>query len=159
MSAAKMAPAASQSSVDNTAEHNTNWKIQGGILQRSLNGGQSWQDALRSNRPLLCYATRNQNVWAGGQSGTLFHSIDGGVTWVQVRPSIRGQQLSSDITHIQLQGNNLRSNDVRTSDSHNSDSHNEAMPGNAPAPALIVVSTSSNEIWISTDDGTTWAKK
>jgi hypothetical protein len=154
MSAAKMAPAASQSSADNTAQHNANWKIQGGVLQRSLNSGQSWQDALRSNRPLLCYATRNQDVWAGGQSGTLFHSIDGGVTWVQVRPSVRGQQLSSDITHIQLQSNDLRSNDLQTSDSHNED-----LPSNAPVPAQIVVSTSSNEIWISTDGGTTWAKK
>jgi len=167
VSAAKMTPAASQSSVDNTAvdntgQHNTNWKIQAGVLQRSLNSGQSWQDALHPNRPLLCYATGNQDVWAGGQSGTLFHSIDGGVTWVQVRPSIRGQQLSSDIIHIQVQSNDLRnndlrSNDLRSSDLRSSDSHNADLPGNAPASAQIVVSTSSNEIWISTDGGSTWA--
>jgi photosystem II stability/assembly factor-like uncharacterized protein len=73
-------------------------------------------------------------VWTGGQAGTLFHSGNSGITWVQVQPSIKGQALSSDITHIDVRG------DVR-------------------GPAEIIVSTSNNEIWSSADGGKTWEKK
>jgi hypothetical protein len=127
--AAKLASPASQ-----VLAHNVTWTITAGVLQRSLDSGQSWQNALRADRPLLCYARHDQDVWAGGQAGTLFHSADGGVTWAQVRPSIRAQQLGSDVTHI----------DVR---------------GDARGPAQIVVSAGNNEIWSSADGGKTWEKK
>ena len=83
---------------------------------------------------MLCYASHDQDVWTGGQAGTLFHSADSGVTWVQVRPSIKTQQLGSDVTRIDVRG------DVR-------------------GPAQIVVSTGNNEIWSSADGGKTWEKK
>jgi photosystem II stability/assembly factor-like uncharacterized protein len=57
---------------------------------------------------------------------------------VQVQPSIKGQPLSSDVTHIDLRG------DVR---------------GDVRGPAEIVVSTSNHEIWSSADGGKTWEKK
>jgi photosystem II stability/assembly factor-like uncharacterized protein len=85
---------------------------------------------LRTDHPLLCYASHDEDVWTGGQAGTLFHSADRGVTWVQVQPSIKAQALSSDITHI----------DMRST-------------------AEIVVSTSNDEIWSSADGGKTWDKK
>ncbi len=117
--------------VSSTFAPNVIWSLAAGVLQRSLDGSQSWQSALRADRPLLCYATNHgADVWTGGQAGTLFHSADSGVTWVQVRPSIKGQQLSSDVTHIELRG-----------------------------PLEIVVSTSTNEIWSSADGGKTWEKK
>jgi photosystem II stability/assembly factor-like uncharacterized protein len=47
-----------------------------------------------------------------------------------VQPSAKGQQLSSDVTHIDLRG-----------------------------PAEIVVSTKNNGIWSSEDGGKTWDKK
>jgi hypothetical protein len=106
------------------------WMITAGVLQRSLDGGQTWQNASHSDHPLLCYASYNADVWTGGQAGALFHSIDSGITWEQVRPSIKAQALSSDVTHIDLHG-----------------------------PAEIMVSTSNNEIWASVDGGKTWAKK
>jgi len=106
------------------------WGITAGVLQRSLDGGQSWQTASHADHPLLCYATYNADVWTGGQAGTLLHSADGGITWAQVRPFIKTQALSSDITHIDLHG-----------------------------PAEIIVSTSNNEVWGSADAGKTWAKK
>jgi hypothetical protein len=56
------------------------------------------------------------------------------VTWVQVQPSSNGQQLSSDITHIDLHG------EVATT-------------------ANITVSTVSKEMWISGNGGQTWEKK
>jgi photosystem II stability/assembly factor-like uncharacterized protein len=128
MSASKLALPASQ-----TSARNVTWTITAGVLQRSLDSGQNWQNALRADHPLLCYASHDEDVWTGGQAGTLFHSADSGITWAQVRPSIKTQQLISDITHI----------DVR----------------DVPGPAEIVVSTSNNEIWSSADGGKTWEKK
>jgi hypothetical protein len=133
MSAEKLAPPTSP-----TLAHNVTWTIAGGVLQKSLDSGQSWQDALHADHPLLCYASHNEDVWTGGQAGTLFHSANSGVTWVQVQPSIKDRQLSSDITHIELR------NDVRD---------------DARGPAEILLSTSNNGIWSSADGGKTWAKK
>jgi hypothetical protein len=113
-----------------TSARNITWTIAAGALQRSLDSGQSWQNALRADHPLLCYASHENDVWTGGQAGTLFHSADSGVTWVQVQPSIKGQQLSSDITHIDVRG-----------------------------PAEIAVFTNNHEIWRSADGGKTWDKK
>jgi Putative zinc-finger len=106
------------------------WEITAGVLQRSRDSGQTWQTALRTDHPLLCSASHDTDVWAGGQAGTLFHSTNGGVTWTQVHPSIKDQQLSSDVTHI----------DLRSS-------------------TQLLVSTSNNEVWITLDGGTTWGKK
>jgi hypothetical protein len=145
MSAAKLASPVSQS-----LAHRVTWVITGGVLQRSPDSGQSWQDALRADRPLLCYASHDEDVWAGGQAGTLFHSADGGVTWVQVQPSIKAQQLSSDVTHIDVPGNvrgDVRGN-VR------GDVHRGVR-----GPAELVLSTSTGEIWSSADGGKTWEKK
>ncbi len=126
------------------AQHNVAWKISAGVLQHSLDSGQSWQDAVHPNHPLLCYASHGQDIWTGGRAGTLFHSADDGLTWVQVQPSTKGQQLSSDITTIDLQGAAL---------------HGDIQPGNAPRPSHVVLSTSNNDIWSSADGGITWQKK
>jgi hypothetical protein len=136
MSAAKLASPASQSLA---VAPRVTWAIAGGVLQRSLDSGQSWQDALHADHPLLCYASHNEDVWTGGQAGTLFHSANSGVTWVQVQPSIKARQLSSDITHIEVRNDDLRDH--------------------ALGPAEILLSTSNNEIWSSPDGGKTWAKK
>ncbi len=125
MSATKLVPSASPA-----LARNVTWAITAGILQRSLDNGQSWQRALRANHPLLCYATHDDDVWVGGQAGTLFHSANGGVTWELVQPSVKTQSLTSDITHIDARGQ-----------------------------AEIVVSTSNGEIWSSGDCGKTWEKK
>src|ERR1035438_197232 len=100
------------------------WTIAGGVLQRSVDDGQSWQDSLHPSHPLLCYANHGQDIWAGGQAGTLFHSTNSGMTWAQVQPSSNGP-LSSDLTHIDLQGD-------------------------APDSTRITISTGNNEMWIST---------
>ena len=109
---------------------NVTWTIAAGVLQQSLDNGQSWQPALHTDHSLLCYASHDQDVWTGGQAGTLFHSADSGVTWLQVKPSIKAQPLASDVTHIDLHG-----------------------------PAEVVISTSNHEIWSSADNGKTWEKK
>ena len=142
MSTAKLASPASP-----TQAHNVTWAITGGVLQRSVDSGQSWQDALHADHPLLCYASRDEDVWAGGQAGTLFHSANNGVTWAQVQPSVKARQLSSDITHIEIRNDDLRYS-VR-----------DEVRGYARGPTEILLSTSNNEIWSSADGGKTWAKK
>jgi len=147
MSAAKLASPASP-----TRAHNVTWAITGGVLQRSLDSGQSWQDALHADHPLLCYASHDEDVWTGGQAGTLFHSANSGVTWVQVQPSIKARQLSSDITHIDMRNTEVRDDDLRNNP-------RDELRGNARGPAEILLSTTNNEIWSSADGGKTWAKK
>jgi hypothetical protein len=129
MSVVKLAPSSNQ-----TLAPNVTWLITVGVLQRSLDSGQSWQNALHADHPLLCYASHLPDVWTGGQAGTLFHSVDRGVTWLQVQPSSNGHVLTSDVTLI----------DIR-----------EVEGG----PAQIIVSTNSNEVWNSGDGGKTWQKK
>ncbi len=106
------------------------WAIHGNEVQQSLDAGTHWNTVFQPHRPLLCVAAANTDVWAGGTQGGLFHSADSGATWNQVHPSISGQTLADDITHI----------DVHSS------SH-------------VVLLTSKHESWSTTDGGTTWAKK
>ncbi len=105
------------------------WMISGGVLQRSLDGGKNWQTATPASRPLLCYADRGREVWAGGQAGTLLRSTDGGATWTTVGVSFKGEPMSSDVTHIELRG-----------------------------IAEIILSAGTAENWISADGGKTWKK-
>jgi hypothetical protein len=121
---------------------NSTWAIKAGVLQRSLDHGQSWQNALHADHPLLCYATHGMDVWAGGAAGTLFHSADGGTTWLQVQPSFEARQLSADVTHIDLP-NNALPNDTQSYGVRRSQ---------------IAFSTSNNEVWSSMDGGKTWTK-
>jgi hypothetical protein len=109
---------------------NESWTIADGNLQRSLDGGHTWQIAARAALALLCYANRGQDVWAAGQSGTLLHSADNGATWSAIGVSFNGQALSSDVIDVKLQG-----------------------------PVQIVLSTSTHETWNSADAGKTWEKK
>jgi hypothetical protein len=109
------------------AANNLTWSITAGVLQRSMDGGHTWRNALQSDHAFLCYASNGQEVWTGGQAGTLFHSADGGLTWARVQPSIKAQQLSSDITHIELRSR-----------------------------LEIAISTATNDVWVSGDGGRTW---
>ena len=143
MSTARLASPASP-----TQAHHVTWAITGGVLQRSVDSGQSWQDALHADHPLLCYASRDEDVWAGGQAGTLFHSANSGVTWAQVQPSVKARQLSSDITHIEVRNNEVRNEELRRD-----------LRYDVRGPGEILLSTSNKEIWSSADGGKTWAKK
>lgn len=70
------------------------------------------------------------DVWAGGSSGHLYHSIDAGGHWVQVVPTWSGVVLTDDIVSLQFAD---------------------------PLQGRIV--TSSSEIWITSDAGRTWQKR
>ena len=134
MAGAKLAASSNPTLVGQSAGNSVTWTIKAGVLVRSLDRGQSWQNALRTDHPLLCYAGHDSDIWTGGQAGTLFHSSDNGLTWTQLQPSIKTYALTSDITRIEIQ-DNLR------------------------GPAKIIVSTRNNETWTSTDGGKTWDKK
>jgi hypothetical protein len=120
------------SSSGSTSASNVAWAINGGVLKRSLDHGQTWQSTLHSDHPLLCYASHGQSkdVWAGGQAGALYHSSDGGVTWIQLQPEVQGKALTSNITLIDLPGLDSLG---------------------------ITVSTANHEVWSSADGGSTWS--
>jgi len=119
------------------------WEIAGGVLQRSVDNGHTWQSVgLRSDHPLLCFAVQGTQIWTGGAAGSLFHSADRGITWTQVHPLIDVRELDSDITHI----------DIRSAN------------GSGVSSSQVVISTSkestnNRETWSSADGGKTWAKK
>ncbi len=106
------------------------WRNSSGALQRSLDNGANWQTALRADHSLLCNAASANEVWTGGKKGSLFHSSDGGTTWTQVHPSVKGQTLTADVIRIEVRN-----------------------------PAEIAVSTSKKETWTTLDGGKTWQKK
>ena len=106
------------------------WALSSGALQRSLDHGATWQTSLRSDRPLLCFAAHDSEIWAGGKAGALFHSADGGANWAQVNSAADGRALSADVTHVE-----------------------------ARSATEIVLSISSGESWTTLDGGKSWVKK
>ena len=133
------------------------WAIAAGVLQRSVDAGQTWQITLRADRPLLSYASRDKDVWAGGEAGALFHSADSGATWTQVQPSVKGQTLSSDITQIDVSNSDVSNNDFLNGKNLNDKNHDTLY--RRQNLKHIVVSTGSHEIWRSADGGKTWNKQ
>jgi Photosynthesis system II assembly factor YCF48 len=106
------------------------WSLSQGRLQRSLDAGATWQIALQLQHPLLSFGARGSDVWAGGQSGTLFHSTDGGTTWTMVQPATKAGPLNSDIVTIEIR-----------------------------SAVEVVLVTSNNESWTTIDAGKTWDEK
>ena len=106
------------------------WSIKAGVLQRSFDGGAGWQVAVRADHTILCYAVRDQEIWAGGEAGTVLHSADNGTTWINVQPLYRGQPVSSDVIRIEARDS-----------------------------AHVTFLTVNHETWSSSDGGKTWEKK
>ena len=75
-------------------------------------------------------AASGAEVWAGGSWGLLYHSLDGGNHWTRIVPATAGTSLTGDILSIEF-----------------------------PDPQHGRLSTSTPEIWITTDDGGTWQKQ
>jgi hypothetical protein len=150
-SAAKLA--ATDFAQRDVAKDNFAWTISSGLLRRSQDSGQTWQDNLHADHPLLCYATHGDEIWTGGQSGALYHSTDGGATWLQLHPSSNGRLITSDISRIDLRSLNLVSNGSGSNSGSGSGNNVSQLPGK------IVLSTSNNETWTSLDGGKTWELK
>jgi len=69
-------------------------------------------------------------VWAGGSNAALYHSPDAGSHWIQVVPSADGAILSGDVVALEFSD-----------------------------PQHGKVTTSTAEVWITTDAGQTWQKQ
>jgi Photosynthesis system II assembly factor YCF48/Putative zinc-finger len=108
------------------------WTIDAaGNLQRSLDLGKSWQTVpVERGAHLQALAVLQQELWAGGNQGALYHSSDGGTHWTRVRPTVGDTALADDITRISLLD-----------------------------PQHLTITTSSSETWSSTDGGQTWRKQ
>jgi hypothetical protein len=137
-----------------------------GALQRSLDQGHTWQTVdvsaaaaasleLAAQQPASSQALAQQKsakrkvskkeasapnfravaaagaeVWAGGSSGTLYHSIDAGNDWVRVQPSSNGSVLTGDIVSLDF-----------------------------PDSQHGKITTSTPEVWTTSDAGQTWQKQ
>jgi hypothetical protein len=139
-----------------------------GVLQRSFDGGNTWENVnpalsnsssgSRAAMPITVQANaatsdqsrQNQNakaplnltpafravaatgieVWAGGVGGILYHTADAGNLWTRVIPSAGGVVPTGDILSI-----------------HFTD------------PQHGEISTSTGELWSTSDDGQTWKKQ
>jgi hypothetical protein len=75
-------------------------------------------------------AANGPDVWAGGATGLLFHSIDAGAHWERIAPSSSGAVLNGDILRIEF-----------------------------PDTQHGRISTSTGETWITADAGQTWQKQ
>lgn len=124
-SAAPMAGLANLSAAHQAAT----WQItDAGNLQRSFDGGKSWE-SVSVNQPakLRVVATAQFQVWVGGNAGLLFHSWDGGNHFVIVKVRHKHATLTGDIVTLAFQ---------------------DARHGR--------LETASHEVWTTTDGGRNW---
>jgi len=75
-------------------------------------------------------AATGADVWAGGSGGALYHSPDAGNHWTRVTPTFSGVMLTGDIVSLEF-----------------------------PDTQHGRVSTSTGEIWTTSDAGQTWQKQ
>jgi photosystem II stability/assembly factor-like uncharacterized protein len=78
----------------------------------------------------LSVSDNPSEVWAGGSGAALYHTVDAGNRWTRVMPSAAGIVLTGDIIRIQF-------SDARSG----------------------TVTTSTSEVWTTSDDGQTWHKQ
>jgi len=75
-------------------------------------------------------AAAGSDVWAGGSPSALYHSLDAGSHWTRIVPAYAGAILTGDVISLEF-----------------------------PDPQHGKVSTSTSEIWTTSDDGQTWQKQ
>lgn len=157
-------PAALASSVG-LATQGTRWTISSaGGLERSVDQGKTWQDVDVSQSPAApasltmarnappkdladseakdkiersksasivfrAVSANGSDVWAGGSSGLLYHSTDSGAHWTRVIPTSAGVTLTGEVLTVSFID-----------------------------PQHGKVSTSTSELWSTTDGGQTWNK-
>jgi photosystem II stability/assembly factor-like uncharacterized protein len=107
------------------------WRVSSeGKLERSTDAGRSWQLMRVAAAPgsFRTVSSVDGNVWVGGTGGALYHSVDGGRTWKRVPVIAADMALAADIARVEF-----------TDAQHGS------------------VSTTTGEIWTTTDGGATWS--
>ena len=136
------------------------WMVNSGRLQRSLDQGQTWQDvnvvasadtaasmelaiasskagksrkdkkAISTDPVFRAVAANGADVWAGGTAASLYHSSDAGAHWARVIPTSESATLSGDILTLEFRD-----------------------------PQNGRISTSTGEVWTTTDSGQFWKKQ
>jgi hypothetical protein len=136
------------------------WTISSaGVLQRSFDQGQSWQDVDVNTAPSASFAgiettnaviakdtakamkvqaapvfravsANGADVWAGGSNNALYHSVDTGSHWIRVLPASGGMTLTGDIVSVEFF---------------------DAQHGR--------ITTSTSETWTTGDGGQAWQKQ
>jgi carboxypeptidase family protein/photosynthesis system II assembly factor YCF48-like protein/putative zinc finger protein len=106
-----------------------------GAVQRSLDGGKTWQSlsvdpTVADRTTFRTLSAVGRDIWVGGKSGSLYHSPDSGQHWTRIVPQTNGERLSADITRVDF------------SDLQNG-----------------TVSTSNGQTWTTADSGQTWQRK
>lgn len=165
LSANRKVPAGSPAQFDrlsSKAAGAPRWTINSsGALQRSYDQGNTWQDvnvaavppaaeslySVEKSRPeakdadtalakksassvFRAVAANGSDVWAGGSSGMLYHSIDSGAHWIRILPAFSGATLTGDVIALDF---------------------SDRQHGK--------VTTSTSEVWITSDAGQTWQKQ
>ena len=91
----------------------------------------SKQSVSAATSPLFRAVTAaGAEVWAGGASGALYHSVDAGTSWTRVAPVFDGATLTNDIVAVEFSD-----------------------------PQHGKITTASAEVWTTADDGQTWQKQ
>ena len=113
----------------NAARQAVKWQIsESGALQRSVDDGKTWESVtLDQAVKLRAVTAAGFHIWAGGDSGALFHSQDGGDHFAAVKVHRRHSVLTGDIVTLTFQ-------DVQ---------HGR-------------LETASHEVWLTTDGGQSW---
>ena len=139
------------------------WAINAaGALQRSYDQGNTWQPvdvnansaSVSSSLEVVAKTSRAEkdtakalkrdgsspvfravaavgsDVWAGGSGGALYHSLNAGNQWIRVVPTSAGATLTGDIIRLEF-----------------------------PDSQHGKISTSTSEVWTTSDDGQTWQKQ
>jgi hypothetical protein len=112
-----------------TARQAGTWQITSdGKLQRSLDGGKSWESvALDLSGRLRVVAATGFQVWAGGNGGVLLHSQDAGDHFMNVKVRQKHFALKGDIVTL---------------------SFPDAQHGR--------IETADHDVWTTNDGGKTW---
>jgi hypothetical protein len=99
-----------------------------GTVERSNDGGKTWIPVAVAQGGVFRAVESNGNeVWAAGNAGLLYHSLDGGQHWTHVIPVSNGEIIQADITQIQLSD-----------------------------PQHVVLRSATGQAWSSADSGKTW---
>jgi len=146
------------------SQPNASWTIADGSLERSVDQGKTWQNvnvnavpapaansALSSQAALAgavaakpdtglkqqavppvfrTVAANGPDVWAGASRGLLYHSVDSGAHWMRILPSAGGAVLTGDVVSLDF-----------------------------PDTQHGRITTSTPELWLTSDGGQTWQKQ
>ena len=120
-----------QRSLDSTSA-GTLWRVSSaGELQQSTDSGRNWKTALGEHpSKFKAVASTGATVWAGGDDGALWSSLNNGLTWRKLAPSVDGHSPHGTVEKIQL-----------------------------AAPKNVTFRTSAGETWSSPDGGINWTVK